>query len=113
MSVTHVKYYDTDGTETTFYDSTDTSQLIIDTDSEPGRISLAYGKSWPTTSLQPINGVRVRFVAGFGASEGATPAPVRDAVMLYVAYRNENRAADDGSAPDQFYDLLRPDSIHI
>ena len=60
QSVTSIKYYGADGTEYTM----DPTDYIVDTDSFPGRISLAYGKTWPSITLQPVNGIRIRFAAG-------------------------------------------------
>lgn len=111
QSVTHVKYYDTDGTEYTFYDSGTTTNVDIDLESEPARIALAYSKTWPTTTLRSVNGVTVRFIAGHGSSEDDTPQTVKDAIMLYCDWRNENRTAESGELPRHFYDLLRPRRI--
>lgn len=66
QSVTHIKYYDTDGTEATM----DSADYIVDAVSEPGRIVLAYGESWPSTILRPAKGVVMRFVAGYAAYSG-------------------------------------------
>lgn len=60
-SVTHLKYKDTDGDQSTWA----ASNYIVDTDSEPGRIVLSYGKSWPTLTLYPSNPVEVQFVFGW------------------------------------------------
>jgi len=113
QSVTHIKYYGTDSTEYTFYDSETTSNVIIDTDSTPGRISLAYGIPWPSTVLRPIAGIKVRFISGYGSNEAAVPSAVRDAIALYCAWRNENRTAESGQAPKEFYDLLRPHRLRL
>ncbi len=60
-SVSSIKYTDKDGVETTWA----ASNYIADTKSEPGRVSLGYGKSWPSTTLRPINGVSIRYVVGY------------------------------------------------
>lgn len=61
QSVTHVKYTDTDDTESTF----SSSYYSVDTDDEPGRIVLDYGQSWPSVSLAPLNPIEVQFVCGY------------------------------------------------
>ena len=66
QSVTHIKYYDTDGTEATM----DSGDYIVDAVTEPGRIVLGYGESWPSTTLRPAKGVVIRFVAGYAAYSG-------------------------------------------
>lgn len=91
VSVTSVKYLDTAGTEQTLA----TSEYVVDAKSEPGRIALAYGKSWPSTR-DTVNAVTVRFVAGYGAagatnSEQKVPDGIRHAVKFLVAHWYENR----------------------
>lgn len=108
QSVTSIKIYDTDNVET----SLTLNNFIIDLDSQPARIDLGYLKSWPTTMLRPIAGVKIRYVAGYGDAAMSVPANVKDAIMLYCTYRNENRAGEI-EAPKQFYDLLRHDRIHL
>ncbi len=66
QSITSIKYYGTDDTEYTMT----ATDYFVDTKSEPGRVSLAYGKTWPSTVLRPINGVVVRFVAGYTGYSG-------------------------------------------
>jgi len=90
-----------------------TGNFIIDTRSEPGRVSLGYGVTWPTDTLRPIDAVRIKYLAGYGDTAASVPETVKDAIMLYCAYRYENRTAESGSAPKQFYDLLAPDRIQL
>uniref|UniRef100_A0A6M3K180 Putative head-tail connector n=1 Tax=viral metagenome TaxID=1070528 RepID=A0A6M3K180_9ZZZZ len=84
-----VAYYDTDNTEAYF----DASNYFMDLKSEPGRISLAYGKSWPTTTLRPVNGIKVTFTAGYGDAASSVPAAVRQAMLLLIGHLYENREA--------------------
>ncbi|MCI0420082.1 MAG: head-tail connector protein [Acidobacteria bacterium] len=91
VSVTSVKYLDTAGTEQTLA----TSEYVVDAKSEPGRIALAYGKSWPSTR-DTLNAVTVRFVAGYGAagatnSSQAVPEGIRQAIKFLVAHWYDNR----------------------
>lgn len=80
-SITGVFAVDTAGDETEF----DAENYIVDTISEPGQVVLAYGKSWPSTVLQPVNGVRVRYVAG-RATGDAWPGweDIRTAIKMLV-----------------------------
>lgn len=89
QSITSVKYYGTDGTEYTMT----ASNYIVDTKSEPGRIVLAYGKSWPSTTLQPAAGVLVRFVAGYGAAAANVPDAIKSALKLHIGLLYEHREA--------------------
>ena len=86
VSITSIKYYDTDDVEATFT----SSYYFVDTKSEPGRVGLNYGEIWPTTTLRPINGVAVRFVAGYGEA-AAVPTKVKQSIKLICGHWYENR----------------------
>jgi uncharacterized phiE125 gp8 family phage protein len=86
VSVSSVKYYDTDSTEATM----DSGDYYVDTYAEPGRIVLGYGESWPSTTLRPANGVIVRFVAGYGAA-ASVPQCVKQAMLMLIGHWYENR----------------------
>lgn len=60
ISVTSVKYDDVNGVEQTV----DSGDYYVDTVSQPGWIVPVSGFCWPST-LDAINTVRVRFVAGY------------------------------------------------
>lgn len=115
ISVLTIKYFDFENTETTLYNSLvpvgTESNYIVDTDSTPGRIALAFGVSWPTTTLRSINAVKIRYTAGYGAAATDVPAEVKDAIYIYCAWRNENRTAESGEMPEQFYNVLRPSRL--
>ncbi len=91
QSVTSIKYYDKDDTEYTF----DAANYQIDAASLKGRIALAYNKSWPAVTLQPVNGVVVRFIAGYGDAASDVPERIKTAVKLLVGHLYENREATD------------------
>jgi uncharacterized phiE125 gp8 family phage protein len=104
QSVVSIKYTDQNGAETVF----DPSNYLVDPVSEPGRIAFAYGKSWPSVTLQPVNGVKIQFVAGYGAAS-AVPENVKQAMMIFVANRFENPDRED--VPDVVHSLLWPERI--
>jgi len=89
QSVTSVKYKDSAGAETTLTVNTD---YIVDTDSDIGRIVLPYGTSWPTFSPYPLNPVRIRYIAGYYASNPA-PRSIKQAVLLLIGHWYVNREA--------------------
>jgi len=62
QSVTHVKYTDSDGTQSTM----SAAEYIVDTDSDPGRVVLDYGETWPGDTLYPSNPIEVQYVCGYG-----------------------------------------------
>jgi len=89
QSVESVKYYDTDGNENTF----SSDYYSVDTESEPGRVYLNYGETWPTDTLRPRNGIVVEFTAGYGDTADDVPQTVKQAMLLLIAHWYENREA--------------------
>lgn len=85
-SITGVYYTDpSTGLEATYA----SSNYETDIYSKPGRVTLAYGSSWPITK-DKTNSIRVRFVAGY-ANAAAVPAPIKAAMLLTLADLYENR----------------------
>lgn len=109
QSITSITYYDTDNVSATV----DLNTLIIDTSCEPARIDLGYGEIWPASVLRPMSSVKIRYVAGYGATAASVPATIKDAITLYCGYRNESRVGEVAEVPRHFYDLLRPDRIYL
>lgn len=86
-SVTSVTYVDDDGASQTLA----TSEYVTDTVSEPGRLLLAYDKSWPSTRAQ-WDAVKVRYVVGWDVDE--VPQPIKQAVLLLVSQMFEHRTPE-------------------
>jgi len=80
QSVTHIKYYDTNGVQQTWTNT----NYSVDTDSEPGRISCAYGVTYPTTR-EMNNAVEVQFVAGYGVAS-AVPQGIKQAMLQLIGH---------------------------
>jgi len=78
-----VQYLGTDGVRHTL----DAARYVVDIDSEPGRLTPAYGYCWPST-LKQANAVRVEFEAGY-ASPSAVPEDLVQAILdvLSLKYR--------------------------
>jgi uncharacterized phiE125 gp8 family phage protein len=89
------------------------SDLLVDTDSLMPRVTLARGVSFPSVQLRELDAVKVRYKAGFGDTCCNVPRNVIDAILLYCSYRYENRTAEVEKVPQHFYDLLRPDRVHL
>jgi uncharacterized phiE125 gp8 family phage protein len=118
INIEWVKYYGTDNTEYTHA----LTNFIIDSSTEPARICLGYQLIWPSVILRPMDGFKIRYNCGYSSSgeelttteapdSSHVPEYVKDAIMLYCAYRYENRAAEVGQVPRQFYDILTPERI--
>lgn len=79
----------------TYLDSSGASQTlsssyyVVDSVSEPARVSLAYGYSWPTTYGQ-LGAVTLQFVAGH-SSAAAIPSRTRQAIRMLVSHWYENK----------------------
>lgn len=83
ISVTSVKYTDHEATQTVF----DSASYTVDTVASPGKIDLAYSESWPSATLQPVNGVVIEFVTGYAV----VPPKIEHAIKLYLTHLFENR----------------------
>jgi len=103
VSVTHLKTYDDDGTANTF----SSSSYIVDTISEPGRLSLKNDTTWPSTYLRPVNGIEIQFVVGYGAASDI-PTAISQAINELVAKFYESRGCSDSSIPKTALALLQP-----
>jgi uncharacterized phiE125 gp8 family phage protein len=88
QSVASVKYYGADNTEYVL----PITDYIVDNKSEPGRIVLAYEKTWPSVILRPANAVCVEFVAGYVGAD-KVPQRVKQAMYLIIGHLYENREA--------------------
>jgi uncharacterized phiE125 gp8 family phage protein len=80
-SVTTLKYLDSAGDQQTLSSATYT----VSTDHEPGRITLAYGKSWPTLR-GVVDQVEIAYVAGYGATPDTVPHETRLAILQLVSH---------------------------
>lgn len=89
QSVASITYKDQDGSASTF----SSGDYIVNTDTEPGKVVLGYGKSWPATTLYPTGAVTVQFTAGFGDASTDVPEKYRQAMLLLIGHWYENREA--------------------
>jgi uncharacterized phiE125 gp8 family phage protein len=78
QEVTGVYYTPLDDDEQEF------TGFSVDTVSEPGRIVLDYGESWPSDTLETVNGIRIEFVCGFGDDAEDVPASIIQAMLLHT-----------------------------
>lgn len=86
-SVTEIVYLDSAGASQTL----SASDYQTDIYSAPARILPAPGLTWPTTELERLNAVRVRFVAGYSAPT-AVPKDLRTALLMLVDDMYEHRS---------------------
>jgi len=93
-TITSVKYTDTTGVEQTISASAYALSLYGDS----RQIAPTYGNEWPSTQDIP-DAVRIRYVTGYGATGAgagfaACPKAVKAAILLMVAWMNENRGSE-------------------
>jgi len=75
QSVTTIKYYDSDDVQQTLASTV----YDVDINTDPGKISLAYGQSWPSVYDKP-NAIEVRVVCGYTT----TPEAIKSAIKVNV-----------------------------
>lgn len=83
--VNSIKYIDPAGNQQVWPDA----EYQVDVVSEPGRISPAYGKSWPCTRPQ-FGAVEIEYPAGYGTPY-EIPESIIEAMYLLISHWNENR----------------------
>jgi uncharacterized phiE125 gp8 family phage protein len=91
LSVTSVAYVDSNG------DSQTLAATVYDVSTPSkaqGRISLAYGQSWPVVRNQ-ANALTITYTCGYGAAT-AVPATIKQAMYMLISDTNENRESGYG-----------------
>ncbi len=96
-TVTSVKTYDTDNTESTF----DSSNYTLDAPS--GRLILNSTAVWPS-NLRNAAAVAVTYTAGYGDNPGDVPKPIHSSILMHAAKMYDERCACD--MPDSSRRLL-------
>lgn len=86
ISVSSFQYADSNNSTQTF----DANNYVVDTFNKPARLSLAYGKSWPTL-YGNINDVTITYTAGYSTQPSGVPYQIRQAILMMVADSYDNR----------------------
>jgi len=87
QSVTSITVKNSVGEETIL---TATTQYLVNTNSEPGRVVLPYSGSWPSLTPYPVNPIKILFVCGYLTAE-AIPGILKSAIKLILSDLYENR----------------------
>ena len=93
QTITFVKAHKQDGTAETVA----AADYWVDTASEPGRVTLKTGKTWPTSAPRTQNAVEVEFVAGYGSDRLSVPEPIKQGMLMLIGRLYENRG-DEATA---------------
>jgi uncharacterized phiE125 gp8 family phage protein len=88
QSVTEITYVDTDGATQTLANT----EYELDVNRAPGRVMLAYGKTYPSTRNK-VNAVTIKYVTGFGDNAQDVPSALQHAMLLLIGHYYENREA--------------------
>lgn len=91
LSITSVKYYDTDGVLQTL----DSVNYTLDERTEPGYVLPVSGYSWPGTE-ERANAVVVRFQCGYTSAAAVRP-DLKNWILIRAATAVDNREAVDRS----------------
>lgn len=96
-SVSSITYVDSDGVS----HALDSATYRVDTMSEPGRIVLAYGCSWPSDTLRTSGAITVTYIGGVAsamteagtatAHRALVSARHKAAMLLLIGHLYENR----------------------
>lgn len=86
-SITSLKYTDSDDSPTTW----DASNYFASVTSEPGRLNLAYGITWPSVTLKPRDAIVIRYVVGYGTGD-QVPANIRKGILYAAGHFWLNRS---------------------
>jgi len=94
QSITHVKYYDSDGTlqtlSSTYYET--------DTVSRPARLVRAADMSWPSLQAdRRIGRVQITYVIGW-SSAALVPERIKNGIKMFVSYLDADRDGMDVQA---------------
>ena len=100
------------------FDSSDAASTVattvyfVDGESQPGRVGLRHGQTWPSTTLRPHNGIQITFVAGYADDANGVPDDILAGLRLLLAHFHANRAACDQATnlalPVTAKEVLRP-----
>lgn len=95
ITVTSIKYYDTDDVQQTW----SSTEYVVNTNNpDYGMIYPAQGYSWPTMRNDERDSVEIIYTAGYADTGGNDPADkipvtIKHAIMLLISHLYENREA--------------------
>jgi len=87
ISVTSIDTYDTADVVTPI---TVADYFVTDTNSEPGRLVLRSGQTWPIDTRRGAR-IKVIYKAGYGLAGANVPVGIRHGIKLHVAWMYEHR----------------------
>lgn len=88
QSVESVTYTDSTLTEYTLVEDVD---YLLDLSQELAQVVVPFGRTWPTAVLSTAAPIAITFVAGYGDTAAAVPAPISMAIKQLTASWYDNR----------------------
>jgi uncharacterized phiE125 gp8 family phage protein len=92
QTINCVKYKNSDGFEITLLNNSD---YVYSARGFLGRLTPAYGKSWPSFAPYPLDAVVIEFTCGYGDTSDKVPVKVIQAMKMLIAHWYENRVPID------------------
>jgi uncharacterized phiE125 gp8 family phage protein len=112
QSVTHVKYYNQEATQTTL---ASTNYWVVK-ETDPGYIKRAYDVTYPEVQNGRPNAVEIQFVCGYGAATDI-PEDIKHAIKLLVTDYYENKGTvvlgPVNKIPSYLIDLIHSYKLYI
>lgn len=90
QSITSITYIDNAGTTQTWPTAEYRTDLPTGFQATSGRITPAYGYSWPTTQ-NVMNAVTVRMVVGYGDDRASVPEEIKTVMKALIGLRDRHR----------------------
>lgn len=109
IEVTSFSLYDVDDTQSVI----SLSDLQIDTYSQPARIDLTYGYSFPSITLRSLNSIVIEYTAGYGTTADDVPKDIRQAMLLHLGYLYDCRSGEADPITEQYENLLNRHRIWL
>lgn len=97
VEVESVKYYNTEGTLTTW----NSTEYVVDLISAPVRIAPAPGCSFPSVQAARISPIEIIYKAGFGSADNV-PALIKVAIQMITTYLYDHRDDEPLKAQGRF-----------
>lgn len=86
IAVSSFQYANSENTTATFA----ATDYVVDTFSKPARLSIGFGKTWPTL-YGNINDVSIIYTAGYSSQSSGVPMQIRQAILMIIADSYDNR----------------------
>ena len=85
--------------------SVNSVKYIVDSDSDPARLTEAHGETWPDTR-DIVNAVTIDYDAGYGDDAIDVPQALREAILMHVEMMHDRPVGSELSAMERAYQSL-------